>query len=122
MYEALEQRRLLVAGAFDPSFGTAGVRNIDYTLPDHSDNATAIQPDNKILVVGSSRVIPGPPQQGDPRSDFYVMRLNVDGSTDQTFGTEGLVATDFTGGEDDANAVAIQPDGKIVVAGSASVQ
>src|ERR1700687_4729567 len=41
------------------------------------------------------------------------------GDLDLTFGTSGKVTTDFSGGDNQAAALALQPDGKIVVAGSA---
>ena len=48
-----------------------------------------------------------------------MVRYNIDGSLDQTFGTNGRVATDFFGGDDRPQSVALQPDGKIVAAGYA---
>jgi uncharacterized delta-60 repeat protein len=116
----LERRLLLAAGTFDPTFGTAGVRTVDWSLPDSAVNGMAVQPGNNILVVGSSRV--GRLFQGDSRSDFYVVRLDDDGTADADFGNNGLVTTDFAGAEDDALAVAVQPDGKIVVVGQAAIQ
>ena len=41
------------------------------------------------------------------------------GSMDTSFGNSGNVTTDFGGGEDNARGIAIQPDGKLVTAGSA---
>ncbi len=52
--------------------------------------------------------------------DFAVARFNADGSLDLSFGNGGKVTTDFNGQTDRAFAVAIQGDGKIVVAGSAT--
>lgn len=46
-----------------------------------------------------------------------MVRLNRDGSLDSSFHEDGVVTTDFSGNSDWSNAVAIQPDGKIVVAG-----
>jgi len=43
----------------------------------------------------------------------------VDGSIDKTFGVNEKVATDFTGGSNWANALIIQADGKLVMAGRA---
>jgi uncharacterized delta-60 repeat protein len=45
------------------------------------------------------------------------MRLNTDGTFDNSFGTEGVVTTSITGLTDVAHAVALQADGRIVVAG-----
>ena len=71
------------------------------------DTGMAIQPDGKIVMVGGST------------SDFVLARYNTNGSLDTTFGTNGFVTHSMLGGtsEEIARAVAIQPDGKIVVAG-----
>jgi uncharacterized delta-60 repeat protein len=72
-------------------------------------SAVAIQTDGKIVVVGGAN------------GDFAVVRYNRDGSLDLTFGGDGIVTTDVGGPVDFATAVAIQADGRIVVAGSAGV-
>jgi hypothetical protein len=53
--------------------------------------------------------------------DFALARYNADGSLDAIFSGDGKVTTDFAGDEDQARAVAIQTDGKIVAAGGAVV-
>jgi uncharacterized delta-60 repeat protein len=55
--------------------------------------------------------------------DFVLARFNADGSLDTSFGSGGKVTTDIAGGflQERARAVAIQPDGKIVVAGESSL-
>jgi uncharacterized delta-60 repeat protein len=68
----------------------------------------AIQPDGKIVAVGTTVAA----------DDFAIARYNPDGSLDTTFDGDGRVLTNFDGQSDSANAVAIQPDSKIVVAGS----
>jgi uncharacterized delta-60 repeat protein len=52
--------------------------------------------------------------------DFALARYMKDGSAVKSFGTHGIVKTDFGSGDDRANAIVVQPDGKFVVAGSAS--
>src|SRR5262249_51200600 len=52
--------------------------------------------------------------------DFFVARFNTDGSKDTTFGSGGMTITDFAGSTDDAFALAIQSDGKILLAGRAT--
>lgn len=92
-------------GALDTSFGRVllGVgQGDDYAY------AMAGQPDGKIVLAG---------QAG---SDIAVVRLNRDGTPDPGFDGDGKVITDVSG-SDVAYAVAVQPDGKIVVAGSATV-
>jgi len=99
------------AGDLDPTWGTGGIVT---TNPGHHGwgNQIAIQPDGKVIVVGfdgTGSVL-----------DFAVVRYNTDGSLDSTFGNGGIVTTDFGGGTKDfARAVALQPNGKIVVGGEA---
>ena len=70
-------------------------------------SGVAIQPDGKIVVVGG--VIGG-------GTAVAVVRLNGDGTLDTTFSEDGKQLVSF-GGTDFATAVAIQPDGKVIVAG-----
>ena len=59
---------------------------------------------------------------GASNQDFAVVRYNVDGSLDTTFGVDGKVTTDLQGGRlDEAFAVAIQSDGKILVVGDTEI-
>lgn len=69
----------------------------------------ALQDDGKIVVVGTAT--PGGSFQ------FAVVRYNADGSLDTSFDGDGIVLTDISADHDQARAVAIQADGKIVVAG-----
>src|SRR5207244_2126731 len=70
-----------------------------------------VQSDGKIVVAGFDDI--------GPTYDFVLARYNPDGALDLTFGTGGIVSSPFSGGDNWANAVAIQPDGKIVVVGYA---
>ena len=75
----------------------------------------AIQNDGRIVVGGTSVVVP-------PYSDFAVVRFNMDGRLDSSFGGDGIVTTDIgLGTEDLLRSLAIQSDGKIVVAGSTEI-
>ena len=105
--------RYLSDGTADPSFGYQG-KAYDCRL--RETWAVSLQPDGKIVIVGASLVT------GSPSGvDFAVVRFNADGSPDTGFGSAGLVITDIPGGDtfDVAYGVAIQPDGKIVVSGTA---
>ncbi len=100
--------RLSSNGTPDPSFDGDGHIGIDFGGVDVA-NDVALQPDGKIVVVGYT---PGPGGQ-----DFAAMRLNPNGSLDPTFDTDGKWTLDLSAGNDVATAVALQPDGKIVIVG-----
>ncbi len=104
-------------GSLDAGFGPGGAVTIAFKGGSSLNTAQdlALQNDGKIVVVG--KVVP---LQGF-NDDFALVRLNPDGSLDAGFGSGGTVNTDFGGSTDRANAVFIQPDGRIVVAGSAVV-
>jgi uncharacterized delta-60 repeat protein len=101
-------RLLNPQGTFDPSYGGGSGKSLtDFGGYDEAA-AVALQPDGKMLVAGDS----------DARGtdDFAVMRRLPDGSPDESFGSGGKAFVDF-GGSDGATAMALQPDGKIVLAG-----
>jgi uncharacterized delta-60 repeat protein len=101
--------RFTASGSFDPSFGTDG-KVVTYigAAGNAYVRGLAIQGDGRIVVVGA--YING------SKSDIAVVRYNTDGSLDEGFGTAGKVVID-RGANEAANAVALQGDGKIVVAG-----
>jgi uncharacterized delta-60 repeat protein len=105
-------------GDLDASFGNNGI-----VVTNHSEfdqiNDIVIQPDGKIVAAGQSGTLPFLPFFGPPALDILVVRYNIDGSLDSTFGSSGIVTTDL-GANDGALAVALQADGKIVVAGNGS--
>jgi uncharacterized delta-60 repeat protein len=96
-------------GTLDVSFGSSGIVQ---TVSTHEAFDMIIQPDNKIVVVGSINM-------GSGNYDIAVARYNADGNLDNSFGTTGIVNVDFNGKNDDASSVALQSDGKIVVVGRA---
>ncbi len=108
--------RFTPPGALDTSFGSAGKVVTAFGSND-SATAVAVQADGKIVVVGSDN-IPTVPDVWSAQEDFAVERLNADGSPDGTFGTAGRVTIDVNASADWAAAVAVQADGKIVVAGT----
>jgi uncharacterized delta-60 repeat protein len=97
-------------GSLDPTFGSGGKVNTDFGSLSDVILAVVIQPDGKILAAGTA--VTG----NISNSDFAIARYNNNGSLDLTFGSGGRVTTDFFV-RDVANGIAIQPDGKIVVAG-----
>ncbi|HEY0321737.1 MAG TPA: FG-GAP-like repeat-containing protein [Pyrinomonadaceae bacterium] len=96
-------------GALDTSFDTDGKVTTDVSGDDFG-NAVALQPDGKIVVAGTGN--------NSPDSDFALVRYNADGTRDTTFNFTGVVTTPVGSGSDEARAVAIQPDGKILAAGT----
>jgi uncharacterized delta-60 repeat protein len=72
-------------------------------------SSVALQFDGKIVVGGTSE------------GDFAVARYNADGTLDTSFGDGGKVTTDL-GGADRINALVLQPDGAIAVAGEGNAQ
>jgi uncharacterized delta-60 repeat protein len=100
-------------GSLDNSFADSGkleeVSKQGYTV----FNATAIQADGKIVAAGLT--------WDGSNYDFAVVRYNTNGSPDSTFSNDGKLITDF-GARDEAVSIAVQPDGKIVVAGNSDTQ
>jgi uncharacterized delta-60 repeat protein len=73
----------------------------------------ALTSDGNIIVAGAAfKTFSTPP-------DFALRRYNSDGTIDTSFGNGGVITTDFAGGTDEAQAVAIQADGNVVAAGRA---
>ncbi len=100
--------RLNSDGSFDNSFDSNGI--VLTAIGSGDDNAwsVVVQPDDKILVCGAAN-------SGD--DDFAVVRYSSNGSLDNTFGTGGKVTTAISGNTDRGVDIAMQSDGKIVVAG-----
>jgi len=99
-------------GSLDPAFGAGGVATTHFGRNEVA-SSLALQGDGKIVVAGSS--------YSGAASDFALARYNANGSLDASFGAGGKATTDFSGGADYANAVALQSNGKIVVAGSGAI-
>ena len=103
-------------GDIDTTFGNNGLAFTG--LVDQSGGVTGCRPlvqhDGKIVICGT-RV-----SNGSSGSDFFVARFNANGTLDTSFSFDGEVTIDFDGGtgSDSAQGVALQADGKIVVAGT----
>ena len=110
--ERLEVRECLSGGLIDPTFNGGAPETS--ALMDLA-SATAIQPDGKMVVVGrlgtgAFRLTP----------KLAVARFNPDGSPDASFGSGGV--TYSAGADTTGNGVVLQPDGKILVCGNATVK
>jgi uncharacterized delta-60 repeat protein len=103
-------------GSPDATFGNGGQVSTDFAGLEDDAFSVLIQPDGKIIAVGST---------DNPATyyDFAAVRYLSNGTIDTTFGVGGKVSTDFgAAGFDRAQSAALQPDGRIVAAGFAISQ
>jgi uncharacterized delta-60 repeat protein len=124
--ETLESRRLMAAGALDPSFGAGGKFSLRFGLDQSAPHTlvaqdVAIQPDGKTVIAAK---FDDPKQFGDAASDFALVRLNFNGTLDTTFGTAdhpgiAIVHVGKAGARVVVSSLTIQPNGRIIVAGGA---
>jgi uncharacterized delta-60 repeat protein len=109
IFEPLEDRRMFSAGSLDLSFGTNGMVTTKFDTANVTATAVATQADGKIIVTGTSK------------SDGKVAlaRYNINGTLDNSFGPvgSGKESIRIVNNVCMPRAVAIQPDGKIIVAG-----
>ena len=96
-------------GTLDNTFGANGFVLTHIGSDDAYCTSVIVQNDGKILACGNSR-------NGNDY-DFNVVRYNSDGTSDNTFGTNGTVTTQVGNSDDLVGAAAIQSDGKIILAG-----
>ena len=103
-------------GLVDKTFGAAG-----FSIPiiggtDNQAYACTLQPDGKILATGWSG-------NGLGNNNFALVRCNPNGTTDSSFGAgNGIVTTNLGGANNQAFSCALQPDGKIIAAGSSNIR
>lgn len=101
------------SGVLDTSFGTNGLRIVDFSSWDQA-RSVIVQPDGKILVAGGSH----PPG----RFASAVFRLNADGQTDTSFGSQGIYEYFVANSEpfigQDFAQVGLLPNGRVIVAGT----
>jgi uncharacterized delta-60 repeat protein len=114
LYWPLPTKLEAAAGDLDPSFGSGGIVVTDFFAGFDFATSLAIQSDGKIVAAGQAS------NEFALSNDFALARYNSNGSLDTSFGSGGKVITDFFGGEDGIDSLAVQSDGKLVVAGFAS--
>jgi len=102
--------RFDAGGNLDTAFGGGGVVKTSLGSTLGLANAVALQTDGRIVAAGECLV--------SGRGNFCLVRLNDNGSIDSSFGINGVVKTNVVDGRDSANAVFIEPNGAILVAGS----
>ena len=96
-------------GTLDTTFDGDGKATVDFGGLDDRASSVALAPNGKIVVAGWT--------ENPLLFDIAVARMNADGSLDKTFSSDGKVTTDFSGRVDSANAVIVQPDGKVIAGG-----
>jgi len=101
-------------GTLDTTFGRGGKVRTDFPGLAAVPSSVVIQPDGKIVVAGGAFPL------FTFLGDFKVVRYNPNGSLDRSFGSGGIVTTTFPEGSY-AFDVALQPDGKIIAAGTVFV-
>ncbi len=99
----------------DDSFGESGRVIVDMTDNGDSFQTMCLQSDGKILMAGSDYY--GYSQEVGQQSDFAIVRLNEDGSLDDTFGDEGQVITTLGYTREEIITMKVMNSGKILVAG-----
>jgi uncharacterized delta-60 repeat protein len=98
-------------GVLDPTFGNNGKITLDFLEEADEAKDIAIQTDGKILVAGTSNL--------NFNIQFALVRYNEDGTLDNTFSEDGIVNVQFGSSNlSSAECLAIQPDGKILLAGT----
>ncbi len=101
-------------GDIDTSFGTNGFAFAGLTdaFPGHSACKPVLQTDGKIVFCAARTA------NGSSGTDMIVLRHNADGTPDNSFSFDGITEIDFGNPTDVAAGLAVQNDGKIVVAGT----
>jgi len=102
--------RFMADGPLDTTFGTGGLATADSGDPEAAEQVIQL-PNGKLQVAGWTDV-------SGPKSDFQLARFLPDGLLDTSFGTGGLLRTDFNGSEDQCNAAAIAGPDLVLTAGS----
>ncbi|HET7856269.1 MAG TPA: hypothetical protein VFL41_07410 [Gaiellaceae bacterium] len=106
--------RYLPDGRQDRTFSGDGTAEIGLRAGQYP-RAALLQRDAKILVAGSGG------QYSSTTSDFVLARLNRNGTPDRSFSGDGLRTVDIRGRVDGASALAVQRNGRIVVAGTTGI-
>ena len=104
------------SGQLDPSFNDNG--KLVIKLVEDSENSAdvlrsiVVQPDGKIVAAGTHQYY----RDNTALKDLSLVRLNADGSLDASFGSQGVVTTDF-GRDDEGYSILLLSNDKLLVAG-----
>jgi uncharacterized delta-60 repeat protein len=104
--------RFLAGGGVDSSFGSGGTISVSPGTGSREFRHMALQPDDRILLTGMATAV-------NPRDRVAIVRLTADGTVDSGFGIGGAVLEPTPGTSPSADAVAVAPDGDVLLAGSA---
>ncbi|MCX6980578.1 MAG: choice-of-anchor D domain-containing protein [Verrucomicrobia bacterium] len=102
--------RYNASGTLDATFGTGGKVITPVGSGNANGNSVILQSDGKIVVAGFAQI--------GTKYNFALVRYDVGGTLDTTFGNGGMVTTSIASSPEYGNDVALQSDGKIVVAGT----
>ena len=105
--------RINTDGTLDNSFNATGLLFVNFPFAAQG-LGVKIQPDGKILSVGKAMNAAG-------NYDYALVRINANGSYDNSFDGDGKWTRDFNGGMDEATDVDSQPNGKLIISGTASI-
>ncbi|MBL8813567.1 MAG: cadherin domain-containing protein, partial [Planctomycetaceae bacterium] len=105
-------QRLKTDGTPDSAFGGGGTVLASTGTYANMVHTMLIQPDGRIVVGGEFY------SSSTGNLDSFLMRLNTDGAVDTSFGTDGIFRYSHSGNIEELHSVAIQPDGKLVIAGT----
>jgi len=97
-------------GDLDVTFGNGGKVLVDFSATSEYGRSVVVQPDGKILVAGQSGTY--------PLFHSALVRFNANGTLDESFGSDGKALLPLDPNGDGLSSIALQPDGRIVVAGS----
>jgi uncharacterized delta-60 repeat protein len=111
--------RYTSSGSLDGSFGTGGIVKTDINNFDAAEGIAINSTTGAITIAGSSNEDSQDPNYSNTGSgDFTVVRYTSAGALDGSFGVGGKAIFDIGAGTyDEAHSLAVQPDGKLVVAG-----
>ena len=121
---AIALTRYNTDGSLDPTFGTGGRVTTTIATFAARANAVVVLGDGRILAAGTRTQTARTDPTRPPRlvaADFVLARYAANGTLDPSFGSGGIVVTEFAPGSFDfADDLAVQSDGRIVVAGEAA--
>ncbi len=103
--------RMYPDGKLDSSFSHKGFVHHNFLTREDIPFSLLIQEDGKIFMTGCAGVF--------PKANFAFLRLNSDGSLDESFGNKGSLQTDFQDNQDVAYSSVILPDGRFIASGTA---